>query len=404
MSLGRGGLWVSVSLVLHAALFFALDRRGFETPVSEPPPLWLEPSVTRAEPAPPLPVQPPPAPPPPAPKTPRPVREPKATAPPQLAAPEVTAPVVDGPSSVAVTEGDGSAALGSTGVPSAGGGTAATEGGGASEAVRKAGPPQLSLWLELAAVERMALARPTLGLLMAVPGYADVLRGSGIRPLIDLQRVRVRLSGVTADRLLIAGVHHEGDAAVVAAAERVAAMRDAVPEWRGDDDFRATAWVDGSASDRGLAVHGGAFVIAPRTAMPELLGAKATAERVQGVSKLRDRVLALIAIEDAPRYLPSVAACALQAVRISFADGADSPRLSLAAHYETATRAREAGACLASAATELGAQMPVLSSWLARAQAGEGGASAQLTMGVNSNDIEKLFNELAWALRSARRA
>jgi hypothetical protein len=311
--------------------------------------------------------------------------------------------VVDGPSSVAVAEGDGASAIGSTGGPSEGGGTASA-GGGAGEAQRKAGPAQLSMWLELAAVERMALARPTLGLLMAVPGYADILRGSGIRPLIDLQRVRVRLSGLTPERLMIAGVHHQGATALVAAAERVAAMRDAVPQWRGDDDFRATSWVDGSATDRGLAVHGGAFVIAPRTALPELLGAKATAERVQGVSKLRERAIALIAIEDAARYLPSVDACALQAVRISFADGADSPRLSLAAHYETASRARGARNCLGSLASELAAQMPVLSSWLVRAAANEGGASAQLNMGVNSNDIEKLFNELAWAIRAARRA
>jgi murein L,D-transpeptidase YcbB/YkuD len=220
---------------------------------------------------------------------------------------------------------------------------------------------------------------------------------------LDLQRLRLRLSGLQPERLIVAGVHHEGDQALVAAAERVAAMRDQAPVWRGDDDFRATSWVDASATDRGLAVHGGAFVIAPRQAMSELLGRSATEDSVQAVSRLRDRVLTLITIEDAARYLPQLDTCELQALRISVADSGGSPRLTLAAHYKTASLANDAPACLQKLDREL-AQLPTLLAWLARAQVSEGGASAQLSMGVNSNDIEKLFNELAWALRSARRA
>jgi hypothetical protein len=125
---------------------------------------------------------------------------------------------------------------------------------------------------------------------------------------------------------------------------------------------------------------------------------------VQAVSKLRDRVLALIAIEDAPRYLPSVEACALQALRISLAEVAGGVRLSLAVHYQTASRAREGSDCLGSQAAELTVQMPVLSSWLARAQFREGTASGQLDAGVHGSEVEKLFSELGWALRRARRA
>jgi hypothetical protein len=151
-------------------------------------------------------------------------------------------------------------------------------------------------------------------------------------------------------------------------------------------------------------VHGGAFVIAPRQALPELLGKSATEDSVQAVSRLRDRVLTLITIEDAARYLPQLETCELQALRISVADSGGSPRLTLAAHYKTASLANDAPACLQRLGPELGAQLPTLLAWLVRAQVGEGGASAQLSTGVNSNDIEKLFNELAWALRSARRA
>jgi len=399
-------LWVSLSLVLHAALFAVVVRRAPEPPVSAPQTeLWMEAALPAVAPPPP---PPPPVvtPPSPAPsRSSRAARAPKSAAPPVAAAPEVTAPVVDGPSSVAVAPGDGANAIGSTGGPSDGVGRGhASAGGGAQEEERRAGPAQLSLWLEPARLDGLALARPTIALLMAMPGYADILRGSGIRPLMDLQRLRLRLSGVQPERLIVAGVHHAGDAALVAAAERIAAMRDQTPVWRGDDDFRATSWVDGSAIDRGLAVHGGAFVIAPRQAMPELLGRSATEESVQAVSRLRDRVLTLITIEDAARYLPQLDSCELQALRISVADAGAGPRMTLAAHYKTASLANDAAACLQKVGPEVGDQMPTLLAWLARAQVGEGSGSAQLTIGVNSNDIEKLFNELAWALRSARRA
>jgi hypothetical protein len=410
MWLGRVAFWVSVSLVLHAMLFGLLGLREHEPPAMPVADLWMEAATPQVLP----PAPEPPAPePPPTPRKARPApvqraeREPtpeESKAPPVPAAPELTAPVVDGESSVAVKAGDGESAIGSTGGLGDGKGTASAGGGASHEDERKAGPAQLSLWLEMSSMERLALSRPTIALLMAVPGYSEILRGSGIRPLVDLKRVRVRLWGLAPERLLIAGVHNDGAAAVVGAAERIAAMRDRAPEWRGDDDFRATSWVDGSEADRGLALHGGAFVIAPRKTLPEVLGAKATEERVQAASRLKDRVLALITIEDAPRYLPKVDACALQAVRISFADGGGSPRLTLVAHYKSASLASEAGACLRGLEAELGAQMPLLSSWLSRAQLTAGGSSAQLTLGVNSNDIEKLFGELAWALRSARRA
>jgi hypothetical protein len=178
-------------------------------------------------------------------------------------------------------------------------------------------------------------------------------------------------------------------------------MREQVLEWRGDADLRATSWVDGSGVDRGLAVQGGAFLIAARKALPRLLSGEGAVSRA---SQLRDRAFVDLWIEDAPRYLPGVEACALQALRVSFAESAGAHRMLLTAHYKTGSAAREGAACWR--ALDVGPEVPwkTIASWLARAEAGEGTFGVRLNLGVTSDDIQRLFDELAWALRSARRA
>ena len=402
--------WVATSLVLHGLVFAAIARSATWRAPSSQPPAWMEATL-------PLPESPqPPEPPVPTPPTPpEPVRRthkaeraapaPKKSSVPESSAPPLTAPVVDGPSSVSVAPGDGARAIGSTSGQGDGAGSAREgERGGTGEAERKLGPAQLSLWLEPAKLDRFALARPAIALLMAVPGYADVLRGSGIRPLLDLARLRVRVMSLAPERLLIAGVHSAGEQALVAAAERVAAMRDRAPEWRGDSELRATSWVDGLDADRALALQGGAFVIAQRSALPQLLGSSAGAQRVAEASQLRERVFVLLSLEDAPRYLPRTEACALQALRVSIAESGDAPRIALTAHYKTASLANAAPACLRNLPPELRESMPTILGWLAQATAHERASSAQLTTGVTSEEIQKLFDELAWALRTARRA
>jgi uncharacterized protein YjbI with pentapeptide repeats len=120
---------------------------------------------------------------------------------------------------------------------------------------RERRPAQLSLWLDPKQFEHIALVRPGTAVLMAVPGFRDVLRGSNIRPFNDLERVRITLSGAEAEKLIVAGVHVGGEAAVRDAAKRVAAMRRQEPIWRGDSSLQATSWVDGTNVDRGLALH-----------------------------------------------------------------------------------------------------------------------------------------------------
>src|SRR5690349_17448101 len=99
---GRGVLWVSVSLLVHAVLYAALEERAAGSFEEEPPALWMEASVPPAPspPAPPAPIVQPEPPRAPA-RTARAPRAAKQDAPPEPAAPRVTAPVVDGESSVA---------------------------------------------------------------------------------------------------------------------------------------------------------------------------------------------------------------------------------------------------------------------------------------------------------------
>jgi hypothetical protein len=400
----RLALWAVVSLALHGLLLLWLAGSRFEPPEPAAPPMWMEAVVPKPEPAP---IEEPPPPPPrpvrkiaPAPPRPSLARPTPAPAP----APALRAPVVDGPSSVSVAEGE--SGLGTSGTSRAERGEAGGTGdadGAPGEAQRALGPAQLALALEPAQLERMALVRPTIALLMAMPGYADILRGSGIQPLSDLSRARVRVLGLSPERLSLAGVHVAGEAAVVTAAERVAAMREQAPEWRGDSDLRATSWVDGSGFDRGLAVQGGAFVIAARSALPGLL---ATEDAVRSASKLRERAFVDIWMEDAPRYLPGVEACALQALRVSLTDAASGQRMLLSAQYKTGSAARAGAACwraLDANADARHGQWKTIASWLARAESSEG-FGVQLNLGVTSDDIQRLFDELAWALRSAKRA
>jgi hypothetical protein len=392
-------VWTAASLGLHLVLLAFLADGPLEPEAPPPPPMWMETLAPKPEPPPP--IEEPPPPPPPvrkvAPEKPSVVRAAPAPQP----APALKAPVVDGPSSVAVAPGE--SGLGTSGSSRAEqgkiGGTG-DQAGGAVEAERAAGPAQLALAVEPQQLESLALVRPTIALLMAMPGYADILRGSGIQPLSDLSRVRVRVLGLAPERLTLAGVHVAGEAAVVSAAERIAAMRAQALDWRGDSDLRATAWVDGSGVDRGLAVQGGAFVIAGRAALPRLLDNRKDA--VRSASQLRERAFVDLWIEDAPRYLQGVEACGLQALRISIAAGGSGHRMLLTAQYKTASAARGAPACWRDADAD--ASWKAIASFLARAEAGEGTFGAQLTLGVTSDDIQRLFDELAWALRSARRA
>jgi hypothetical protein len=264
-------------------------------------------------------------------------------------------------------------------------------------------PAQLSIWLDPKQLEHIALVRPGTAVLMSIPGFRDMLRGSSIRPFSDLERLRITLTDVAPEKLTIAGVHVEGEQALRDAARHVAAMRQQEPVWRGDSSLQATSWVDGSGVDRGLAIHDGAFLIGARESLPAMLSSSSTEDRVDGLSRLRKRVILSLAIEDAARYLPSLPACGLEALRVSVATTGRGQRLSVRAEFETASAARDAPKCLR-ALGEAAAPLSRLVAWLTQAEVVAGSFSTQYNAGVTSGEIQELLDELAWALRNAGRA
>jgi hypothetical protein len=398
--------WACASSVLHAALVFSLvSWRGGPAAMAHAPSLWMS-AVEVAPPAP----EPPPEPAQPERAKVQPRRAPRAPAP--VAAASAEPPggsqglrVDDAERGTAFASGDGGLAVGegsATGRTGSGSGDGDGSGSGAAAAAgepeRARRPAELSLWMDVDALNSRALVRPGLGFLMAVPGLRDALRGSGIRPFIDLRRARVRLAGRAADGLALAGTHAGGEQALRAAAERVAAMRGRELDWRGDADLRASSWVDGSGVDRALALHADAFVIAERKALPALLERQPPAERVRALSQLRERALLALAVEDAGVYLPGLRPCQLDALRLSIAASGDGYRLALTAHYRRPSAASGARRCLRELPSSPD-QVATLVGWLALAESEPGGHGTSLKIGVTGDDIEHLLNGLAWALR-----
>ncbi len=268
---------------------------------------------------------------------------------------------------------------------------------------RRRKSPQLSLWIDPPQLLQMVLIRPVITLLMSVPGYSTMLRGSGIDPFIDFRRLRIRLTAPAPNRLVLAGTHDGGERALLDAAHRVAAMRKRQPVWRGGADLRATSWVDGSGVDRGFAVHQDAFLIAPRSAMPTLLGTEAPAARIMRMSWIQSPVVLRLTVEDARRFLPGLDRCALQALSLSVSAGAGgAPRAALISHYESASSANQSRACLR-ALPAGGAQLSLLVEWLATSRGRPDSYSRKLKKRVTRDQFRQLIEELAWAFRAAGR-
>lgn len=393
--------WLLASLLLHVWLLsdLAVARQARAASDDEPTTLWME-SV--AEPAPVVePREPEVAASPPA--QPKPSARPHVKAKqPQPAPP--TLPAADGDGSLAVPPGDADST--STGRDTDGDarGDAAEGGSGTPPPkpvrAREPQPAQLSLWLDIEQLQQLALVRPTTAFLVVVPGYSDMLLGANLRPFSDLARLSIRIASTSAASLTLAGVHNGGEDALRRAAERVAAMRRERPIWRGNSALRATAWVDGSRVDRGLAIHDGAFVIAPRTRMASLLGDRDPSARVAELSKLRARVVLTASIEDVPRYASELDGCGLAALHVSVATLGDEYRLALSASYADDRRAAAARTCTSEHAGETSR---LLRSWLADARAPEGQYTTHLNTRVTHAEIERLLDELGWGLRHAQR-
>lgn len=399
----RGSFCLFTSGVLHAAILGLLLMRS---------PLWAAKVPSQSTEAwlevvpPPTPSTPPAEPPLPAPRPtfaakPRPPGEPRRSTAPAVAPSPVFAVPDDAVGTLAISAGESEAR------PSQPHATDGSEQQAGPARVEQAHEPrrvprgvELSLWIDRRAFEQRALVRPGLAIITAVPGLRDLLRGSNIRPLLDLERLRVTLHAPNAQELALAGVHLGGESAMRDAAKRIAAMRQQEPVWRGGSRLQATSWVDGSGIDRGLALHDGAFLIGARESMATLLGASDPAE----LSRMRERVFFTLALEDAARYLPTLSGCTLQALRISVAStNADTQRLSLRAEYESRAAAAASTDCVR-ALGERAAPLQRLVGWLEQASAESGSYITRLNVGVTGDELQTFLDELAWVLRSASRS
>lgn len=393
--------WLIASLLLHVWLLsdLAVARQVRAASEQTPAMVWVEPFAQ------PTPV----APPHPAPEVaaaPSPAKSERRARPRVQAVKPQPAPqtplAADGDGTLPLPPGDAdSTSAGSD----ADGEGAAAEGGDGTPApkplrVRQLHPAQLTLWLDIAQLQHLALVRPTTAFLVVVPGYNDMLLGANLRPFSDLERLSIRIAGTSGATLTLAGVHTGGEDALRTAAERVAAMRRQRPIWRGNSALRATSWVDGSRVDRGLAIHDGAFVIAPRASMPALLGERDPSTRVAELSKLHARVVLAATLEDVTNYISELDGCGLSALHVSLATLGDDYRLALIASYTDDQRAAAARAC---STAHAGEKSRLLSSWLADATATAGEYTTSLHTRVTHAEIERLLDELGWGLRRAQR-
>jgi hypothetical protein len=102
-----------------------------------------------------------------------------------------------------------------------------------------------------------------------------------------------------------------------------------------------------------------------------------------------------VVIESVSHYLPMLSACQVRNVRISITHAL---HLNLSAEFQSNADAARVQTCVAN----VGGSTPELryvSALLGRGAVEPGKARARLDMGVTSDEISRLLDELCWALR-----
>ena len=142
-------------------------------------------------------------------------------------------------------------------------------------------PPgsQIALRVAFARLRGRPLAPEVSALLAAIPEWREALRGSGVRPLEDLDQVLVAHPGATLpggwpdpSRFAIAGAYRQGKEAIERIAERMAQRRSEPLQRRRIAGHPALRWRDDSNHERWVVPFpGGRFLLAARQDLPALL-------------------------------------------------------------------------------------------------------------------------------------
>lgn len=145
---------------------------------------------------------------------------------------------------------------------------------------------QIALRLDVARVSASPLGPDVRRVLSAMPDWQALLEGSGIEPLEDMDRLLIASPNLHRSRLIAAGRATGDEAAIRAAAERMAAASGQTLEWRTVRGVPVADWHDRDPTDRVIAILGPRhFVIAREVDVPRVIAvarARAGARRRGG--------------------------------------------------------------------------------------------------------------------------
>lgn len=140
---------------------------------------------------------------------------------------------------------------------------AASETGGEGEAnARIPAGAQIALRLDLAIVRASPLSRDVAALLAAIPDWQLVLEGSGLDPLVDLDRVLLASPNLQRAQMVMAGEHahaaegEDGTAWMRGVVERFGVARGAPTPWRDELGVQVAPWPNVDETSRVVAILG----------------------------------------------------------------------------------------------------------------------------------------------------
>lgn len=131
---------------------------------------------------------------------------------------------------------------------------------------------QIALWLDIVQIRNSPLAANVEALLDATPDWQALLRGSGIEPIRDLDRLLVASPNLDRSRWVMAGKHHHSDEWTRTTVERMAAEHGERAAWQERDGIPVAPWYHDDDTPRLVGILGPHhFVISRPRDLPRVL-------------------------------------------------------------------------------------------------------------------------------------